>query len=179
MSYRNLAQSAGSKHRVAADTPHLVFRTDPYFGRLVITSLARAVEIDRLQRAIEVSVTWGEFRERIGRGEYKKQFKDCFYTLQPDDDPESIDESEREPSDDAPFTSGSVPGLSDGDYPPWLSQEMHEHVPPEILNQFAREESSVINGLFWVIDPEHKDDMVKALWRAGFAVEERNDLLFW
>jgi hypothetical protein len=146
---------------------------------LIFTSIDRAIEIDRLQRAIETSVTWGEFRQRIGRREYAALFRDCFYIPHPDDAPEDINEAALEPDDRAPFTSDAVPGFCDGDYPPWLAQEMHRHVPREILDQFATQGSSLINGPFWEIDIKHKDAIVKALWRAGFAVEERNDLLFW
>jgi hypothetical protein len=165
MSNRNSGQPADSKQRRATGSRHLVFRVAPHMDSLVFTSLDRAIEIDRLHRGIETSTTWGEFRKRIGPEEYAEFSRESFYTPQPDDDPEDIDESEREPSDDAPFRSDFVPGFCDGDYPPWLAQEMHRHVPREILNQFARENSSVLNGPFWEIELKDKDAMVKALWR--------------
>jgi len=96
-----------------------------------------------------------------------------------DPDHDDIDASPVEPADDAPFNSSVVPGYCDGDYPPWLAQEMHSHLPTPILQQFAGAESSAINGSFYTINPTHRDAIVKALTDAGFTVEERADLKFW
>jgi len=146
---------------------------------LVFTSLERALEIDRLHRAISDSKTWGEFRTKIGSAEYARLFEDQFYRPQPDDDPEDINEDVLEPKDGDPFTSDAVPGFCDGDYPPWLAQEIGQYVPRNILSQFAERDSSVLNGPLYKIDSKHKEAVVKALTDAGFLVEERKDLEFW
>jgi hypothetical protein len=177
MSSQNSTRPAGRRRRMSERKPHLVFREAPHMDSLVFTSLDRAIEIDRLHRAIQTSETWGEFRKRVGPEEYAALYD--FYIPEPDDDPEDIDESELEPADDAPFSSDSVPGYCDGDYPPWLAQEIHKHLPKEILRRFAKYESSVLNGPFYFIDTKHRDALVKELIDAGFTVEERKDLEFW
>ena|ERR1700688_146087 len=156
----------------------LVFREAPHDYYLVFTSLDRALEIDRLQRAL-ASATWGEFRRQIGAAEYARLFEEVFEKPPPDTDAEELDKYELEPPDDAPFNSERVPGFSDGDYPPWLAAEMQCHLPASILQRFARYDSSVINGPFYRVMPENRDAIIKALVDAGYKVEERTDLQFW
>ncbi len=147
---------------------------------LVFTSLDRALEIDRLHRAIESSATWGEFRERIGAEEYGALFQNAFYTPGPDSPVEKdTDEDEREPADDATFSSENVPGYSDGDYPPWLAQEMGRYLPKEILDRYATRGQSSVNGSFYQIEPRHREEIAKDLVKLGYTVEERTDLQFW
>jgi hypothetical protein len=102
-----------------------------------------------------------------------------FCKPEPDEDPKDIPQDEWEPADDAPFLAESVPGFCDGDYPPWLAQEMDRYLPGEILDRFAAEHSSVINGSFYSIDVTHREAVLKALADAGFTVQEREDLVFW
>jgi hypothetical protein len=156
---------------------HLVFHESPDGDSLVFTSLDRAIEIDRLRRAIETSETWGEFRQRIGPEAHADLFGDDYYG--PDDDPEDSDENPLESSSDALFNSDWIPGYGDGDYPPWLAQEMDKHVPPEILERYCSYHESVFNGEFYKIDPNHRNAIVKELTDVGFTVEERKDLEFW
>jgi hypothetical protein len=101
-----------------------------------------------LDRAITSSKTWGEFRKKIGPEEYAALYQDRFYTPEPDDDPEDIDVDALEPSDDAPFNSDKVPGFTEGDYPPWLAQEIDEHLPREILERFAKYDSQCPESSF-------------------------------
>jgi hypothetical protein len=84
---------------------HLVYRESPDQDSLVFTSPARAIEIDRLRRAIETSETWGEFRRRIGPEAHADLYGDDFYDPDPDDDSEDSGENALESSGDALFNS--------------------------------------------------------------------------
>ena len=44
---------------------------------------------------------------------------------------------------------------------------MHKHLPLEILRRFGKRESSALGDSFYVISPEHRDGMLKALREAG------------
>jgi hypothetical protein len=158
---------------------HLVYRESEDGISLIFTSPERAVEIDRLRRALETSETWGEFRRRIGPEAHAELFGEDFYDPDPDDDSEDIDENPLEASADAPFNIEGVPLYGDGDWPPWLAQEMDKHVPPEILERYSTYEESVFNGPFYTIDPKYRDAIVKELTEVGFTVQEREDLEFW
>jgi len=158
---------------------HLVYKESPDGESIIITSRDRAIEIDRLRRAIETSETWGEFRQRIGPEAHEELFGEDFDDPDPDDDSEDNNTNTPGASPDAPFDSYEVPGYADGDYPPWLAQEMDKHLPPEILERYGNYHESVFNGPFYKIDPEHRNAIVKDLTEVGFTVEEREDLEFW
>jgi len=96
MSDQNSSKAVSPGKPKAAPTPVLVFREAPYGSSLVFTAPERAAEIDRLNRVIESSETWGEFRRKIGPEEYAKLYEDVFYKPEPDDDPEDIDEDQLE-----------------------------------------------------------------------------------
>jgi hypothetical protein len=109
------------------------------------TTPQRAVEIDRLRRALETSETWGEFR-RIGPDAHAEMFGEDFDDTKVDDGSEDIDANPSGASADAPFDTHEVPGYANGDYPPWLAQEMDKYIPPEILERYATSDGSVFNG---------------------------------
>jgi hypothetical protein len=133
---------------------HRAFRESPEQDSLVYTSLDRAIQIDRLRRAIETSETCGEFRQTIGSEAHADLFGDDFYSPDPDNDSEDRNKNELEPSSGARFDSDWVPGSGDGDDAPWLAQEMDPHAPPESLERYARYVESVFNGPFFKIDPD-------------------------
>lgn len=143
-------------------------------GGLVFAPPERALFIDQIHRAIEDSATWGEFRKRMPAGEYQRLYEDIYSS-----DPEVLaeDEDAREPRDDEPF-SHEVPGYSDGDYPPWLAQQQHRYLPRDVLEEFATEDSSALNGPFWRIDPARTELIVERLRGLGYKVERRDDLKF-
>ena len=94
-------------------------------------------------------------------------------------DSDELDGAWREPEDDEPFSCDSLPGFSDGDYPPWLALELERHLPNVILKRFATRELSWVNGPFCRIDVKHRDAILKALADSGLTMEEREDLVFW
>jgi hypothetical protein len=98
-----------------------------------------------------------------------------------DDDDESDAHKHRElPSNEEPFDADFwFPGVSEGDYPDWLQKKQDLWIPNSILNRFARLDTSVLNGDFWIIDPACEKDIVEELRREGFSVTRRDDLTFY
>jgi len=159
--------------RNAALRPDLVFRESPHDTCLVFATPERAAAVDRIHRAMEPA-TWGEFRRKMDPEEYARVLQVMFTA-----DTDTLDDVPREPEDDEPFSWESLPGFSDGDYPPWLALELERHLPNVILKRFATRELSWVNGPFCRIDVKHRDAILKALADSGLSVEEREDLVFW
>src|SRR5688572_30351785 len=90
----------------------LLYRVSPYNGGVVFAPAARAELVARINRALKKSRTWSEFRRSMPRAEYSRVMR--VYDENGEPRPRGSDQ----------FSSESVPGFSDGDYPPWLQQEM-------------------------------------------------------
>jgi hypothetical protein len=153
----------------------LYYREAPHDNYLVFAP-ERALLVDQIHRAIEESKTWGEFRKRLPAGEYQRLYKDIFSS-----DPEVIgeDEDAREPGDDETFSSESVPGYSDGDYPPWVVQELHRYLPCEVTKEFAIRKDTFVNGSYPHLDGAKIQLVVRRLRSLGYTLEHRDDLKFW
>ena len=156
--------------------PALFFRESPHGDSLVFAPPARAELVDCLHRAISESQTWGEFRRRMPKEEYGDLFADIFSA---DSNDLEEDDSLREPAGEEKFDAESVPGFTDGDYPPWIAAEQDLYLPPDVLSAFGHSESSVLNGLFWIIDPGKREQLLGALKAKGYGLTEREDLQFW
>src|SRR5262245_41792008 len=61
------------------------------------------------------------------------------------------------------FSGESVPGWSDGDYPPWLQAEM-DWIAADVWREFGTLESTMLNGSYWKI-PANKCEAVCAAFR--------------
>ena len=165
-----------AKPTLSSQRPILYFRQSPHMGTLVFAPPKRAELIDQLHRAIEESTTWGEFRRRVPKDEYKELFADVFST-----DPEELEEDEelREPGDREEFSCDVVPGYSDGDYPPWVAAEMERYLPDSVIETYGKTDDSMVNGSFLAIDAANREKVLEALKSEGFEVVEREDLQFW
>src|SRR4051794_6755966 len=95
----------------------------------------RAKLIANIHAAIGSSTTWGEFRFAMPREEYEDLVQTAF-----------DNNGEPRPRSADPFSGESVPGWSDGDYPPWLQSEMHLILPARVLKQFGKMQSTFLNG---------------------------------
>ena len=157
----------------AARSPDLVFRESPHDSCVVFALPERAAAVYRIHQAME-SATWGEFRRKMDPEEYARVFRVMFTA-----DTDTLDDVPREPEDYEPFSCDSLPGFSDGDYPPWLALELERHLPGAVLKRFATRKLSWVNGPFCRIDVKHRDAILKALADSGLTVEEREDLVFW
>jgi hypothetical protein len=157
----------------AARSPDLVFRESPHDTCLVFALPERAAAVDRIHQAME-SANWGEFRRKMDPEEYARVLRVMFTA-----DTDTLDDVPREPEDYEPFSCDSLPGFSDGDYPPWLALELARHLPGAVLKRFATREFSWVSGFFHRIDVKHRDAILKALADSGLTVEKREDLVFW
>ena len=166
--------TAGSRAtRKEALQPDLVFRESPHDTCLVFVRPERAAAVDRMHRAME-SATWGQFRRKMDPEEYARLLQVMLAAVT-----DALDDVPREPEDHEPFSCDSLPGFSDGDYPPWLALELGCHVPAAVLKRFATREFSWVSGSFHRIDVKHRDAILKALADSGLTVEKREDLVFW
>jgi len=94
-----------------------------------------AEKIDRINRALDKSKTWGGFRRRMPPAEYEDLMREQF------------DEANEERPDASEwFDSNSIHGYSEGNYPPWVQPRMDEWLPLDLLRKYAKRERSTING---------------------------------
>ena len=142
---------------------------------VVFATRADAEHVSAINRALFEAETWGEFRRLLPGGEWDtiaEMLGDC-----PDDD-DDADEMCHWERDDEPFSVDNIPGVGDGDYPPWLQADMDSVIPEDILERYGKRESSVLNGPFWEIPPSNLEPLVDELRAQGFVVEPADDLEF-
>ena len=128
---------------------------------LVFASAERAKFIDQIHRAFIHSKTWGELRKALPEGEYRN-FEEMW-----------------EPGDHTDDEEDDFKDFLDGSYPAWLQTEMHEVLPKEILESYAENANTMLDGNYWHIDPYYETELVEKLIQLGFEVEKREDLEFW
>ena len=88
------------------------------------------------------------------------------------------DAGERRPRSTDVFSSDRVPGYCDGDYPPWLQQEMEYLLPESLLEHFGTRENTSLNGGFWLIPESDLPGICAALEGLGWKPECAQDLDF-
>lgn len=145
----------------------LLYRTAGHNGGLVFAREDRARWVARIHEAIRTSKTWADFRRAMPRQDYSEVLRAFDNAGEPR--PRSTDE----------FSGDSLPGWSDGDYPPWLQPEMSQLLPEHILERFGKRKSSHINGSYWSIPPEAAESMCAELSSIGWRIEHAPDLPFW
>lgn len=80
----------------------------------------------------------------------------------------------RKPQNDDPFDLDAVPGVVEGDWPPWPDQLHLAWMPQDIVKAYGDIEQSVHNGAFVAFSAEKEQLVVGALKEHGYHVE-RND----
>jgi hypothetical protein len=148
-----------------AQRREVVYRPLPHNPHtLVFSDKNRALCVHQIWQAINRAKTWKEFFTLLPASE-RRAFKGLL-----------VSEDEFRPQDR--FSAESLPGYSDGDYPPWLQAEVNQHIPTVLLEEFGVAQTSTINGWFWEIPAEIEMGLVERLKAAGFAVEKREDWFF-
>ena len=138
-------------------------------GGFVIAPRTRALKIARITTAIETAKTWGEFRKLMPRGEYSEVVQDY-----------EENHGSRPKTSDA-FESETVPGYCDGDYPPWLQQEMLSLFSDKLreeLEKCGEVEDSFTSGPYLHLDPKALPEIKEILERNGYVLEDGMDLSF-
>jgi hypothetical protein len=135
-----------------------------------------AQEHVQIIEALTDSKTWGEFRRRMPPKEYAQLIKEHFSA-----DGEQMDGAEEgvgAPPDDAPFSSGEIPGVEDAEYPHAIIGIQDSILPPEVVQTFAEREGHFNCNTIWRISVDRRDEVIAALSGHGFDVVERQDLEF-
>lgn len=134
-------------------------------GGLVFADPERARAVSRIDAALSESRTWEEFRAAMDPEEYERLVSTMF-------DEEGLER----PTPETPFRAEEVPGYCDGDYPPWLQQEMDDVLPWELIERFGQHEPTCINGWFVRFDPDDLPAITEMLAEMGIDVVVRHDL---
>jgi len=121
-----------------------------------------AYEQIRLHRASSAR-TWGEFRRLAPPASIREIHERL------DDGSDSFI-----PDDDEPFDWYSLPGVGDGDWPPWPQQLMLDWLPIRV-RELGTVRSSALNGNFLEIEASKIDAVVAELERAGYRVIRNDD----
>lgn len=146
--------------------PRLLCRINPYNGGVVFADPDRAVLVHRINKAMAKARTWKQFRAGMPRKAYSELMA-------------WFDEAgDRRPRGSDPFEPDFLPGFSDGDYPPWLQQEMDAVVPISVLEKFGKCEGTAVNGPFWMIPAANLEAACAALRVLGYEIEMTEDLEF-
>lgn len=152
----------------------LVYRTHPN-GGLVVAPRSIAVRVDNIHRALANAKTWGEFRMLLPPGEWEvvvRMLRDVadFY----DDDGVAIWEF----GNHAFNGYVDIPAASDGDYPPWLQENLHEYVPSDLIRRYGKRTESAKSGYFWYISEDSTSGLLSALRERGYSVSRDDALKF-
>lgn len=145
----------------------LFYTTSIANGGLVLAEKTRAECVARIHRAIETASTWAEFRHLMPARGYSEVMQMI------------ADNSEPRPRSTDAFDAYAVPGFPDGDYPPWLQQEMERVLPKHILQEFGALESTMLNGAFWHIDRSHLPALKAKLEALGYEVRDGSSIGPW
>lgn len=150
------------------ETPRkLFYRVVPHNGGLVFAEPERAEYIAQIHAAIKSSKTWGAFLGNVPADEAHDVLRTICDAL-----------GEQRPGDNGPFSGEAVPGWSDGEYPPWLQQELDGVLPRDVLSAFAKRTATAVNGYYWHIPQERLSEVVTALQNLGFTLVHRPCLEF-
>jgi hypothetical protein len=137
--------------------------------------------------ALRTSRTWGEFRTMLPDGEFEEFYhwvsNDGDYIYRDGDQFLFIEDSQIKDfflshgeayviTSATPFDREFIGGVSDGDYPPWMSQTAADlHLfPLDFIQDYGQRVSSMVSGDWWVFPVERFDEMKRRLEAAGFTV---------
>lgn len=133
----------------------------------MFASPERAGLVDRINRALRKSKTWEQFRKAMPRTAYSEVIQLFDQNCEP------------RPRGSDKFSAESVPGFSDGDYPPWLQAEMDLIEDYAFWQRFGQHRSTMLNGSFWLIPHEKREAVCAALRERGWEVKYAPKLEFW
>ncbi len=123
----------------------------------------RAEYVAQIYSSLRDSETWGEFKNNLPKGEWKRYFTEVF------DEP---------PGEDEAFDADQVPGHPDGDYPPWLAQKQLGWFPSELIRQYDGEVGrTVLNGPSLNLPAVRAEAIAEDLRAMGHTVEETDRVL--
>lgn len=148
----------------------LFYRDVPHMYSLVFAPPYQAVRISQIHNAIRAE-TWGEFQSLMPKSDFLE-----LVTIQHHNNCDGLFVI---PEPDEVFQPRTIcPAYLEGDYPDWLQARQDRWIPKEILDQWGSLEASVLNGPFWILDPQKEQQIVSELGERGIGAQRRDDLLF-
>ncbi|MDF2372685.1 MAG: hypothetical protein P1V21_18030 [Rhizobiaceae bacterium] len=144
----------------------LLYRLVPHNGGAVFAEESRAMHIVQINRALDKSKTWGDFKSAMPSDEYLRIIE--FVDFE--------DEDQSEPDPNEQFDGCWL--TEEGDYPDWLQLEMDNVIPGDILERYGKPADTFLNGTYWHIALENMEPMAEALRLDGYIVEAAQDLPF-
>ena len=69
------------------------------------------------------------------------------------------------------FDFALLPGFSDGDCPPWLSNTAEDLLPKAFVESCGQQAASFVSGSWWQFPEGALQEMTEALRMAGFSVD--------
>ena len=154
------------------NAPDLVYRKVPHMDSLVFASLEDAMFLDQIHEAIGAE-TWQEFEYLMPAAELAELIaqhnEDCDY-----------EEAFLIPRPTERFEFSQLcAAYMDGDYPDWYQKQQEVWLPSDFLERWGRQETTVLNGEFWNIDPANEKAILIDLRKRGLEAEKREDLYFY
>lgn len=144
-----------------------LYRMVPHNGGAVFAKPVHARQVARIHLAIGGSSTWGAFRAAMSRKGYLDVIRSVF-----------DDNCEPRPKAADEFSAESIPGWSDGDYPPWLQPEMDQLLPDALLRRFGERKNTALNGSFWKLPEENLPAICASLAALGWKLQHEPELPF-
>ena len=143
------------------------------------------VRLSAIHHALETARTWYEFERLCPEeefeslslwyqwdGEYVYEDDGTFRFIQPDELDDFSENCGRDyiitPEDE--FDSSRIPGVEDGDYPPWLESTADELLPSEFRERFGEGVASPVAGAWTEYPVSEIEEMMRWLGREGFSV---------
>ena len=156
-------QGRTQEFRQGKSAEDLVYRRIAHRPELLIFAPRdRAFHVHLIWTAISSAKTWGDFIDMLPQGEMNRIKRSLDHEL----------------CRQSRFSGESLPGYSDGDYPPWLQAEIGRCIPSITIEEFGLKQSSAINGPFWEIPTEIEQPLVDRIRQLGLSVELRDDWQF-
>jgi hypothetical protein len=157
-----------AKRKAGARDRLLLYRVAELNGGVVFARADRAMFIAKLHRGLNRARTWGEFRKAIPPAEYSQLMRENF-----------DEQGEKRPRSSDPFSGEEIGGWCDGDYPPWLQQEMEQLAPDALWDDVATHEETQLNGSFLMIPEKNLKAACKALRDLGWTLKRAQRLEFY
>ena len=168
---------------------------------LIFIPLEEACRLARIHIAVRTCETWGEFRSKMPHNDYLHlltdrgdrqtfaQFCADWINEVPTISEElatsrlrsalrsyaTLPENERWPLARERYDFTDF--LSDGDWPDWPAQMMLKWVPQDIMDQYGKRVSSVLNGFFLEFPAAKRNEIVAAFQAKGFECREDQALV--
>jgi len=166
-----------SSQPVATPSGEVIYWKGSLDGNLVFAAQSEAERVHQIHHAIDTSQTWGEFKSRMPAEDYEEVVTRWVEIRSEVGEDEAVGPGYPEAA--ATFSPDEVPGYVDGDYPPWLQQDLGHYLPVDVLSELGQYAESCHQGGFWMIPRSSGRRLLEQLRLHGYSPVKRPDLRFW